>query len=224
LFPFIEAMKDKFERYMARLSAATEPRHGWETAEDRVPGTRRPSTALTWSFEHVRKQFKQWRRDTRRNHVWVIVRGGQAGQSRTKHAPHTKVGCSSDLRGCLLENAQKLHGSSAGGGGGGGRGKKKDTANGAQATSNGNVCKMAICLGVPPSRNFSATALEAGCTNGKGFIRRCNNTLVQGLLYGLDCSISSELLEPEGALYVQEVAQVLANIPFVSYGSTAAEP
>jgi len=123
------------------------------------------------------------------------------------------VGCSSDLRGYLLENAQKLHGagsSSEASGPGGGR-------------ADASVCKMAMCVGLPPSRNFSASSLEAGCTRGRGFVSRCNNGLVQALLHGLDCGISTELLRKDSQLYIRELALVVRALTPVVYTSGLAE-
>jgi hypothetical protein len=126
-----------------------------------------------------------------------------------------QVGCSSDLRGYLLENAQKLHGV----------GSSSEAAHGRResSSSGADVCKMAMCVGLPPSRNFSASALEAGCTKGRGFVSRCNNGLVQALLHGLDCGISSELLRKDSQLYIRELALVVNALTPVVYTSGLVE-
>lgn len=193
-------MKDKFERYVQAMAMATEPALPGESTRGRPPGAR------DWPFTSIRKQFKRWKRDTRRSHLWVIVRG----QGKRKH---TKVGCSSDLRGCLLENAQKLHGGTGGN-------RSKEAAEEEEGEQTGpNVCKMAICVGLPPMRNYSAATLQTGCAKGKGYVNRCFNALVQGLLYGLDCSVSHELLARDNSLYIPQVAQVIRRMPVVAYGS-----
>lgn len=122
------------------------------------------------------------------------------------------MGCSSDLRGYLLENAQKLHGAGS-----------SSEAAGPSGRADASVCKMAMCVGLPPSRNFSASTLEAGCTKGRGFVSRCNNGLVQALLHGLDCGISTELLRKDSQLYIRELALVVRALTPVVYSSGLVE-
>lgn len=183
-------MKDNFDLYVENLVQRRE-RLQAETTEGSFPFT-------DWPFDRFRQEFKRWQPDTRRNYLWVIVKGYN---KRT----HTKVGTSSDLRACLLENSKKLQ--CGGGGGGSGRRNTHLPPPTPEAAATLGLCKMAMYVGLPPVRNYSALSLDRSCTKGRGWVSRCNNALVLALLHGLETSISEELLDERSPLYIQELAQ-----------------
>jgi hypothetical protein len=179
-----------------------------------------------WDFETFRRDLALWRPNNESLYVYILARV-QAGRI------HTEVGCSSRLRESLSYRSGKaVHAtrknstpvatppsSSASASllvRAGLAEEEMLPPGGSFPTKTGKrregTCRVALCIVVPPYRNFGTHRLRAACERGRELSTRCLDALEIARQYGLACVVSSELCRPDSPLYCRELDTYLANL------------